>query len=139
VSHKELDDLAEKAEELGLDAVGVAPDRRTKHRAVHADLDPLLRLRLLAVARRATPSQVVVGHAHRLAQQLLRRPQVPRAAQHGHRLRRGGGGAARAAAARTVGGRAERQDQRAGAFRPVGLATVLVATAALLELQRRLP
>ena len=87
-------DLAEKAEELGLDAAAAA------------------NAGALAVVREARHRLVVVvatsraggGGGHRLAEQLLRRQQVPRTTQRGnHRRRRGATGTAAAArAAATV-------------------------------------
>lgn len=133
-------DLAEQVEELGLDAVAVVPGRPTRC-PVTAALEPLRRLVLVFVV-----GSRQVGHAHNLAQQLLRRPHVPGPAEDGHRCgrrrRRRRRDTARAAGA---GGRAERaESQVQRASRPssihgpiVGLTVGIVAAATLLEPERR--
>jgi hypothetical protein len=104
-----------------------------------AAVEPLRSLILVSVL-----ASRQVGHAHDLAQQLLRRPQVPGPAEHGHRRGccRRRRDTARAAAA--LGGRAEwveTQVQRASrpsTVRPiVGLTVGIVAVATLLEPERR--
>jgi len=128
-------DLAEQAEELVLDAVAVVPGGPTQRPVTTTALEPV-RISLILVLVVASRQ---VGHAHDVAQQLLRRPQVPGPAEHGdsHGRRRRRRDTARAAAA-AVGGRAESQVQWASTVGPVvGLTVGTVAVAAMLQPERR--